>query len=116
MKLSTREKFIVGMNYFIGFLIAAKYTMMIDFSNINPHFNDWLLLVFFWFFTTVLAGTPLFCLSVMLDHKTGKYFTKEELFTSRSGLDSIGIATAYTMVLYLLGLTDSFFPIVNFYQ
>lgn len=116
MKLSSREKFIVGMNYFIGFLIAAKYTMMIDFSNISPHFNDWLLLVFLWLFTTGIVGTPLFCISVMLNPKKGKYFTEEELFTSRSGLDSVGIATAYTMVLYLLGLTDRFFSFVIFYQ
>ena len=116
MKLSSREKLIVCINYLIGFVIALKYTVLIDFANVQPHQTDWLMLVFLLFFTAALLGTPLFCLAVILNPKRSKHFTDEELFVYKSCFNAIGIATAYTMLLYFFGLTNSFFSFVVFYQ
>ena len=114
MKLSSKGKIIISINYFIGLAIAIKYTVLINLSNIQPHFNEWLMLLFLLFFTAVLFGTPLFCLAVILYPKQSKHASDEELFVYKSGFNAIGIATAYTMLLYFFGLTNSFFSFVVF--
>lgn len=116
MQLSPKQKIIIGINYFIGLVIAAKYTMLIDLYAMHNHFDEWLKLVFLLFFTTAIVGTPLFCISCILDHSKINSYTEESLFTLRSGLDAIGVATAYTMLLYLLGFTDTFFSFVTLYK
>ena len=108
MNLSAREKFSLFINITVSVAIAIKYTLKISFTDITPNFDVWLMLVFLHLFTTMLFGTPLFCIykAICFNQKSS---IDNEQFMSCSAFVSIGIATAYTMLLYLFGLTSEFF-------
>ena len=111
MKLSSREKLAVTINVLLSLIIAIKYTLKISLENIRPNFDMWFTLAILHLFTTFLFGTPLFCLSHAICFNQKRSVNSEQ-FVTASAFVSIGIATAYTMMLYLFGLTDDFFSFI----
>lgn len=111
MKLSSREKLAVTVNVLCGLVIAIKYTLQISFENIQSNFDMWFILVVLHLFTTGLFGTPLFCLSHAICFNQKQSVNNDD-FVTLSAFVSIGVATAYTMLLYLFGLTDAFFSFI----
>lgn len=105
------EKMLVAINHSVGTIIAVIYTLKIDLSSINPQFNDTFSLLVGIPIAALLLGTPLWIVSQIIIAS----FTKQSnamnkpnhLNASKSAFNAIGIATAYTTILYILGLTDT---------
>lgn len=112
------KKLIKGANYFVGLIIAITYTLKIDTASIAPHYSDWLMLIILLVFTSMLFGTPLWILSNIAiscsSKSTEVLLDSEAIAVSCASYDAIGVSTAYTMVLYFFGLTDTFFSFASF--
>lgn len=105
------EKLVVAVNHSVGTLIAVVYTLKIDLSTVKPQFNDIFSLLVMLPITALLLGTPLWIVSQIIIECSAKGIKAKDhpdyLNASQSAFNAIGIATAYTMLLYLLGLTDT---------
>lgn len=120
------EKILHDINWSVGLIIITAYTFTMSFSKITPRIDQCFTLVVLWCITVVLIGSVL-CLFSLIISLIVAYAKKDPAMSNRgylppgaeagfrSAYKATGLSTAYTMFLYLLGFTESYFSFMMFY-
>ena len=114
------KKIVFFCNVAVSLWITVPYTLKISFSSISPHFSDWLTPLVLSFFTSLLLGTPMHIVYLVLIcfifKDTSAMDDYDNVALTRSALDAVFLSTFYTILLYYFGLTDTYFCFISIYE
>ena len=117
------EHILDSINFSIGFGLCIYYTFKINLTFSSEHTVSIFALFAIWCITTILFGSILSVFSQFASFVIAQCKEDPKVFKrgyippgfesgTRSAFLSVGFATAYTMVLYYVGLTESFFSVL----
>ena len=114
------DKVIFSINFLFGISVCIFYTLKINFTDITPRLNYFFTLIFLLIFTVFLFGTPLWLISYSLKYLSAQNANERKSIGFSFTVNylpflSVALSTTYSMMLYFIGLTDSFFSFMIFY-